>query len=412
MADIVGTLTAKHSVDPNGSFSIDVPLSLPPAKMAPRLSISYHSAANNASAIGMGWAIKGASYIERVPATLSQDNIRGSVNYDANDRFALDGQRLVSIGDNEYRFELETWSKIVAHGDAVNPDYWVEYLPDGTQRTFGNTTDSNIKAAGGNGTRAWAVSENIDPFKNYVSYSYLNDAANGAFYLSQVQYGGNKSLSMAHQREVTFSYDERPDIKTRYVGGYKVSTDRRLSHITTHVKGALAHTHTLNYDVAPLSTVSRLTSITLSDASGAKVRPLTFDWNDGAVTVFDPPRAPRSIKTDTSASIMALDVHASGKSDLVVSSKRLVSGLSKLHLEVYRPDENGDISTTPSSIFEDLPYPTQLLPLDFNGNGRTDFLHISTSTTAHTLTLVLSTPSGYQAQEEMAILAYATSTKS
>ncbi|KAJ8520818.1 hypothetical protein ONZ45_g2429 [Pleurotus djamor] len=399
MAEIVGTLAAQHSVDPNGSLSIDVALTLPPAKMAPNLSISYHSAANNASAIGMGWTIKGASYIERVPATMAQDKIRGSVNYDSNDRFALDGQRLMSVGNNEYRYELETWSKIVAHGNSTNPDYWVEYLPDGTQRTFGNTSDSKIKAAGGSGTRAWAVSENVDPFKNYVTYKYFNDANSGAFYLSQVQYGGNKSLSMAHQRQVDFAYVQRPDVRTRYIGGYKVCTDKRLSTITSHVQGKLAHTHTLHYDDAPLSNVSRLTSITLSDASGAKVRPLTFDWNNGDVSVFGAARSPKKIKTDSKASVMALDVNASGKSDLVLATKRFVSNQYKLRLDVYRPDDNGDISTTPSSTFEGLNYPTQLLPLDFNGDGRTDFLHVSTSTTLHTLTLIMSTPNGYVAKD-------------
>lgn len=78
MTGIVGSLSVKHNVDPNGSLSIDVPLLLPSAKMAPNITISYHSAATNASAIGVGWVIKGASFIQRVPATLAQDKIRGA----------------------------------------------------------------------------------------------------------------------------------------------------------------------------------------------------------------------------------------------------------------------------------------------------------------------------------------------
>ena len=78
MAEIVGALPVKHDVDPNGSLTIDVQVMLPPAKMAPNLTVSYHSAANNASVIGVGWALKGASVIERVAATIAQDQIRGS----------------------------------------------------------------------------------------------------------------------------------------------------------------------------------------------------------------------------------------------------------------------------------------------------------------------------------------------
>ncbi|KAG9220198.1 hypothetical protein CCMSSC00406_0007107 [Pleurotus cornucopiae] len=397
--EIVGSLPVKHNVDPNGSLGIDVPLMLPPAKMAPNLTVSYHSAANNASVIGVGWTIKGASYIERVPATIAQDQLRGSVNYDQNDRFALDGQRLISIGNNEYRYELETWSKVVARGsDASNPDSWVEYLPDGTQRTFGNTSDSNIKAAGGNGTRVWAVTQNIDPFKNYVSYSYINDTANGAFYLDQVNYGGNQAVSMAHQRNVKFTYADRPDTKVRYLGGYKIAMLKRLSAVTSSINNAVVHTHVLNYDSAPLSGVSRLNSISIRDASGNQVRPVKFNWVDSNPAIFGDLKAPTTINPqDPDAQVMPMDVHATGRTDLVVSSKRF-QGSQKLHLDVYRSDANGVIASTPESTLDGIDYPTQLLPLDFNGDGRNDLLHITTSMSSHTLTVLLSTPSGYQAQ--------------
>jgi hypothetical protein len=64
----------------------------------------------------------------------------GSVNYDANDRYTLNGQRLVKVSEKEYRFEVEQWSKIEAEGtDPANADYWIEYLPDGTIRRYGST---------------------------------------------------------------------------------------------------------------------------------------------------------------------------------------------------------------------------------------------------------------------------------
>lgn len=69
---------------------------------------------------------------------------KGVVTYGPDDRFALDGQRLMLIGSvpggNEYRYEVEQWSKIVAKGsDPANPESWEEWLPDGTRRLFGDT---------------------------------------------------------------------------------------------------------------------------------------------------------------------------------------------------------------------------------------------------------------------------------
>ena len=66
--------------------------------------------------------------------------LTGSVNYDSNDRFAVNGQRLVKVSDNEYRYELEQWSKFIKTGSDANPDSWVEHLPDGSKRYYGTTS--------------------------------------------------------------------------------------------------------------------------------------------------------------------------------------------------------------------------------------------------------------------------------
>ncbi|KLO12437.1 hypothetical protein SCHPADRAFT_941193 [Schizopora paradoxa] len=284
MSIIVGTLPAKHTVDPNGSLNIDVPIQLPPSNLDPGISFSYHSASQDMGDMGPGWVIRGLAVIERVGATKVQDGFLGSVNYDANDRFTLNGSRLMSIGNGQYRYEIEQWSKIVASGsDQSNPDYWTEYLPDGSYRVFGQTTDSNIKAQGSTtATRVWALCEYVDAFTNHVSYAYNSETDTGAYYISSIDYGGNNSLSMQHQRNVTFTYETRPDVFTRFVGGHKIYSDKRLASMTSSVNGGVVHTHTINYSLAPLTARSRVQSISLSDASSATVNPLSFDWNDAA----------------------------------------------------------------------------------------------------------------------------------
>ncbi|KAF4597731.1 hypothetical protein EYR40_008196 [Pleurotus pulmonarius] len=418
--EIVGTPKIDHGVDQNGSLTCSMPIQVSPAKMAPEITLSYHSASNSASAIGMGWAITGVSSIERSPATIAQDGFRGKllpmypgprsnhpsgvVNYDNKDCFSLNGQRLMNIGNNEYRYELEQWSKIVAQGsNPANPDSWIEYLPDGSQRTYGASSDSNIKAIGKSATRVWSATEYTDAFSNYVSYSYINDSSSssgsGAFYVSQISYGGNRNLAMAHQRQLNFTYENRPDITVQYIGGAKVMIDKRLTSITLNVQGELAHTYRLTYDQAPSTGVSRLTQVTIVDPSGASVRPIKFSWVNGNPAVFNNVEAPVVLNpNDTTAEIYPLDVSAKGKSDIVVASKRLSGGVQQLHLDVYETDANGAILTTPSSQFDGIQYPTQLIPLDFNGDGRNDFLHITQQLNSHTLTILLSTPSGYVAQ--------------
>ena len=45
------------------------------------------------------------------------------------------------VSGNEYRYEIEQWSKVVAVGsNLADPDSWIEYLPDGTIQKYGSTT--------------------------------------------------------------------------------------------------------------------------------------------------------------------------------------------------------------------------------------------------------------------------------
>ena len=159
---IVGSLAIDHNVDPNGSLFFKVPIQVPPAKLAPDLSISYHSAVHQQSVLGHGWDLHAFGLIQRSARTVAQDGVSGmshlsgavnqqvsseksivgSVNYDGNDRFTLNGQRLMQISPSgtEYRYEIEQWSKVVADGDAANPKSWTEHLPNGNVRRYGSTT--------------------------------------------------------------------------------------------------------------------------------------------------------------------------------------------------------------------------------------------------------------------------------
>jgi len=63
--------------------------------------------------------------MHRRPRTVAQDGFRGGINYDANDRFCLDSQRLMMISGAyygapgaEYRTEVDSFLKITSLGTA------------------------------------------------------------------------------------------------------------------------------------------------------------------------------------------------------------------------------------------------------------------------------------------------------
>jgi hypothetical protein len=327
-----------------------------------------------------------------------------AVNYDSEDCFALDGQRLKRIGStNEYRFEVEQWSKILANGDDLaNPTSWMQYLPDGTTRSFGTTIvskikifmnqfkgclqDSNVKACGNLSlTRVWAVSETRDPFSNYITFKYSNETSTGAYYVESIKYGGNQALTIGHNRDISFVYETRPDVRKRYLGGYLISTTKRLMTITSTVLNKKIYSYSLYYDLSTLTKLSRLSTIVLTDAKGATFNPYWFSWNHADPKVFDPTEslALISLPANSQPQIIPIEVSGDGRSDVVIASMQHDSNLDKdcLFLDTYLANVDGTISTTsaPGSGSTGIVCATTigpLMPLDIDGNGKTDLVCI------------------------------------
>jgi hypothetical protein len=217
---------------------------------------------------------------------------------------------------------------------------------------------------------------------------YDNDTANGSFYLAKIMYGGNGKLKMAHQRQVSLTYESRSDKRTTYLGGHKICIDKRLATIESHVHDKLIHKHILAYDTNTVTQASRLKTLTLSDALGATLRPLRFDWSNGPEKAFEPVPGVVNIKTGSSSfEILPMDVTASGKTDMVIVSSRYDPGKAMenaLHLAIHLADGQGKVNEAPSpgSGFPGLRFPDQLLPLDITGDGKTDLVSPALSCTS------------------------------
>lgn len=195
--------------------------------------------------------------------------------------------------------------------------------------------------------------------------------------MAQISYGGNQTLNMVHQRQITFEYETRPDVSTKYIGGSKVTVDKRLMSISSFVQSKLVNQHVVTFDKAPLTGVTRVTDLTLVDSSGAAVRPLNFDWVNGSPSVFEAPQEDRTLDIlGAEVNMMPMDVQASGRSDAVIASKVTVSGVARTRIATHLSDANGHLATQPSFVNSDLMYHVALFPLDVNGDGKTDLVSI------------------------------------
>ena len=122
LAELVGTIPGQFSVSTTGAATYQIPIDAPTATggMQPNISLIYNHGGGTGIA-GQGWTVGGISKITRCPLTLAQDNEIRGVKFDWDDRYCLDGQRLILISGTtygedgaEYRTEIETFQKIVS----------------------------------------------------------------------------------------------------------------------------------------------------------------------------------------------------------------------------------------------------------------------------------------------------------
>ena len=278
------------SVSPGGAANYTIPIQISPGTggMQPNLALGYNSQGSNGS-LGIGWTLAGLSVIHRCAQTIVHDGAPGGINHDANDRFCLDGQRLIVVnglanGANnaEYRTERETFNRIYSFGVCGSgPCWWRIESRSGQIMQYGNTLDSAMEPAGiapGGLVMLWALNMVYDRVGNYMTITYSEDNANGEMHPTQIDYTGNSSAvpAVAPYNSVVFDYEARTDVLgSEFIAGAPTRVTTRLKTIRANNGVTEVRRYALGYDAA--QTTSLLKSVT--ECVGATCLPATtFDW--------------------------------------------------------------------------------------------------------------------------------------
>lgn len=386
----VGRTPGHAWVTPAGAAAYSIPLVLPPgtAGLTPALSLEYRHS-QHGGLLGVGWSLGGLSQVSRCPRTLAQDGAVGPVEYSLQDRFCLDGQRLVVVNGvaygaagSEYRTEIESYARIRAYGVAgAGPQYFVVETRDGRILEYGATADSRVDAGGrivsGTATpRSWALNRIRDRDGNVVDFQYEEDATLRSHRVARVLYNANPSRGVAPSHTAQFHYEARPstEVDLTYVAGTPVRQVVRLDRIDLLYQGQLIRRYDLSYEPA-LSTAgrSRLSSLRECGAGGDCLAPTTLRWQDGTPGLGAEAAAPLALPPEAQFGEdrfwVTADVNGDGHDDLLWTSGS--TGASTLRYRLgtgsgLGPEvDTGILAATPG------------MPFDHDGDGRADLLSLS-----------------------------------
>lgn len=268
-----GRTAGSLDVSPTGSATYTVPIAVPPgiAGVVPQIALTYNSQAGGNGMAGYGWNISGMSAITRIPATKFHDGFVGCVKLDSNDRFALNGQRLIlksgTYGGNGAVYETENYSNlrvvsrgVSPYGSNYGPAYFEVYYPEGSMAVYGNSTDSRTQIE-----FAITYSQNPQGIKiNYTYTQYLNTV-----YISEISYGTNNS------NKIAFLYKDALIKEQGYVAGISITRDKLLSKIEVTGNATGYRMYQLTH-----TTLQQLSSIQELSGDGSKsFAPISFNYN-------------------------------------------------------------------------------------------------------------------------------------
>jgi RHS repeat-associated protein len=386
---LAGSSNGSAAVDALGNATYSIPVAVPPGTGAvtPTLSLNYKSSGED-GIFGRGWTLAGFSQITRCRRTLAQDAYAGAVRLDTNDRFCLDGERLIVVSgtygaDNaEYRTERDSFARVISHttSPARGPDSFTVSYKDGRIASYGTnglSTDS-VQIAQGTSPSinlAWGIGRVEDRHSNYALYFYAQNA-NGEFYLTKIAYGGNAASNQSPYNAIRLAYAWRPDSTlVKYIAGSQVLTAQRVFAIQSFVNtdadgnsGTLVRELRLSYSSNPQSKTNLLTSAADCDGSGICLPATQFEWQqrsaaDDVYTASNWGGMPYSGTSDNlKNTILRGDFNGDGRLDLISTDG---SG-------------NFNVCLSTGSSFSCQNWTGPAVPItgvlfgDFDGDGRTD----------------------------------------
>jgi hypothetical protein len=394
-----GAIPGSFGVSDRGTADYSISIEVPPGRggVEPRLTLSYSSTMANGM-MGSGWHLRGLSSIERCRKTAAQDGSAQPITLTPDDALCLDGERLYRLTSAElpgmdattftrtHYTEIERFQGVMAIGPEyegttyVGPKAFKVWTKDGRILTYGvhrwGTQEDGNSVADINGVhRVWNLSAIEDRAGNRMRVSYLkspaSDPTTREVVPASIFYGGQwedlASPVGLHDREVRFSYTDRPDPAYHRVAGERMTSSLLLNKIETYALGELVNTYSLGYAVQGANQ-SRLTSVTLCGSYGDAPRCLPSTWfeyiqeelgDSYQVNVSLPEPS-----TTWSVPPVVLDWNGDGADDFLYWT-----GKSWL---VFHDTSRTGADWTATKV--ELPYPTWGRPLvvDVNRDGRDD----------------------------------------
>ena len=242
---VVGAIGGTVNVSALGGATYSIPILIPDGikGVQPNLSVVYNSQSGN-GLMGWGWNLNGLSAITRTGQCMFYDDTITNVDFE-NDRFLLDGQRLMLVNEGpygadsaEYKTEIDDMNRIISYtcDTTQGPAMFTVWLANGNIAYYGSRYDSRIGLKKSNDVCIWLLDSVVDRNGNYMSYHYYRGSI--MYYLDHIVYTGNNAedtiVSPQYKVKLLYEQGERLDKEHFFVGNYSLRQTKLLKGIKVY----------------------------------------------------------------------------------------------------------------------------------------------------------------------------------
>ena len=218
----------KFDVSEGGQSTYTLPIALPASiqNVGPTVNLVYTSGQMGGIA-GQGWNLSAISTISRIATRRDIDGFVDGVDFDDNDKLALDGQRLLlktgtywSAGST-YQTEVQSNTKIELFGNGATI-YFVVTAPDGSKSIYGGSSSSDLVN--------FYINRFEDTKGNFIIYNY-NKPLNKSTCINEILFSANVFSNTTPLNKIKFNYAAAQRIENTYVNGVLVEKAEILKDI-------------------------------------------------------------------------------------------------------------------------------------------------------------------------------------
>ncbi|SFD47396.1 RHS repeat-associated core domain-containing protein [Flavobacterium phragmitis] len=271
-------------ISSSGTAVYTLPIAVPPSikSVAPIINLVYNSGVRGGIA-GQGWSINSISAISRIATRRDIDGFVDGVDFDDNDKLALDGQRLLIktgtywASGSTYETEYKSNTKIELKIEGAIM-YFIVTAPDGSRSWYGSKGAGSLQNSVS--LNSWHIVHYEDVNENFIDYNYKTVAYNNTnqLYIDTITFSGNNSTGIAAQNKIAFNYRNAKRIERDYLKGQAVYATQILDNIKVYASNSLFRTYQLkHYEDVKLG-YERVKSIQEINAQMEESNPVTFTY--------------------------------------------------------------------------------------------------------------------------------------